>query len=99
MKKLKSLFPEFFGGIASGLLIAIGGTVLLSVENRVVGAIMFSVALLSICMLDLFLYTGKIGFLAEVFEKKMKACGRAFGQLHRRVVWRLRGEVCAPDAH
>ena len=71
MKKLKSLFPEFFGGIASGLLIAIGGTVLLSVENRVVGAIMFSVALLSICMLDLFLYTGKIGFLAEGFEKKM----------------------------
>ena len=70
MKTLKSLFPEIFGGIASGLLIAIGGTVLLSVEDRALGAVLFSVALLSICMLDLFLYTGKIGFVAESFEKK-----------------------------
>ena len=73
MKKLRTHFPAFFGGIASGLLISIGGTVLLSVENRFLGAVLFSVALLCICHLDLYLFTGKIGFCAEEFDGKICA--------------------------
>ena len=68
MKILKKYNPAFCGGIASGLLIAIGGTVLLSVQNRVIGAILFTVALLSICKLNLFLFTGRVGFCAESFD-------------------------------
>lgn len=73
MTKIKTYFPQIFGGIASGLLVAIGGTVLLSCDDRYIGAILFSVALLAICMMDLYLFTGKIGFVAEGFDTKMPA--------------------------
>ncbi|MBP3493256.1 MAG: formate/nitrite transporter family protein [Oscillospiraceae bacterium] len=49
---------------AAGIFISIGGAVFLSCENSVIGAVLFSVALLSICCLQLFLFTGKVGFLA-----------------------------------
>lgn len=73
MKKVKSFFPQIFGGMASGLMISIGGTVLLSCDNRYIGAILFTIALLSICLMDLYLYTGRIGFVAEGFDEKMFA--------------------------
>ena len=73
MNKVKEFFPQIFGGIASGLLVSIGGTVLLSVDNRYVGAVLFTVALLAICVMDLYLFTGRIGFVAENFNKKMPA--------------------------
>ena len=73
MNKIKKFFPQIFGGIASGLLVAIGGTVLLSVDNRYAGAVLFTVALLSICVLDLYLFTGRIGFVAESFNRQMPA--------------------------
>ncbi len=52
------------GSIAAGMLVGIGGTVYLSCENKAVGAVLFSVALLAICMFSLYLFTGKIGYLA-----------------------------------
>lgn len=73
MNKIKNFFPQIFGGIASGLLVAVGGIVLLSVDNRYVGAVLFTVALLAICVMDLYLFTGRIGFVAESFDKKMPA--------------------------
>ena len=57
--------------IAAGTFISIGGAVFLSSENSVVGAVLFSVALLSICCLQLFLFTGKVGFL--VLDHSAKA--------------------------
>ena len=51
--------------VAAGIFISIGGAVFLSCESSVVGAVLFSVALLSICSLGLYLFTGKVGFLAE----------------------------------
>ena len=57
-------------GIASGIMVGIGGAVYMSCEDKVVGAVLFSVALLSICCLGMYLYTGKIGYLAEDFTKK-----------------------------
>ena len=73
MKKIREFYPQVFGGIASGLLVAIGGAVLLSVDDRVMGSILFSIALLSICYMDLYLYTGRIGFLAEGAGRKAPA--------------------------
>lgn len=60
----------FWSGIASGMLVGIGGTVYLSCQNKVVGAVLFSVALLCICLLGLYLYTGKIGLFIEKPDKK-----------------------------
>ncbi|MBQ2255266.1 MAG: formate/nitrite transporter family protein [Clostridia bacterium] len=63
------LKSAFWGGIASGIMVGIGGTVYLSCENKVVGAVLFSVALLVICLLGLYLYTGKIGLFIEKPDK------------------------------
>ncbi len=71
--------------IAAGIFISIGGAVFLSCENSVVGAILFSVALLSICYLGLFLFTGKVGFLAvshtglEITEVALTLLGNLIG--------------------
>lgn len=48
---------------AAGMFVSIGGMVFLSSENRVVGAVLFTVALLSICYLGCYLFTGKVGYL------------------------------------
>ena len=54
------------GSIAAAILISIGGSVFLACsDNRYWGAIFFSVALLSICYLGLYLYTGKIAYIVS----------------------------------
>ncbi len=63
-----SIWKTFLSGICSGILVGIGGAVYLSCDNKYIGAVLFSVALISICYLGLYLFTGKIGFLAEKFE-------------------------------
>lgn len=68
-----SLLKVFISGICSGALVGIGGAVYLSCDNKYVGAVLFSVALISICYLGTYLFTGKIGFLAEKFELKTLA--------------------------
>ena len=51
--------------VCAGILIALGGSVFLACDNRYVGACLFSVALLCICYLGYYLFTGKIGYLAD----------------------------------
>lgn len=51
-------------GVLAGIMIAIGGTVLLSVGGGIPGACFFTIALLVICYRGYSLYTGKIGFMA-----------------------------------
>ncbi len=50
-------------GFLAGLMVSIGGTVLLSCDNRYLGAFAFCIALLAICYFGFNLYTGKVGFL------------------------------------
>lgn len=49
--------------IFAGLLIAMGGAMYLAIDNEVVGAIMFSLGLLTILHFQLRLFTGKAGLL------------------------------------
>lgn len=56
---MKILFQSFLAGI----MIAIGGTVFLSIENKVIGASLFSIGLFGVLIYNLNLYTGKIGYL------------------------------------
>lgn len=55
----------FVDGIKAGIMIAIGGSVFLACESKVVGAVLFTVALLAICLKGYNLYTGKICYIPE----------------------------------
>ena len=68
MKKIKSkngikYLDHYIKGIYAGILIGIGGAVYLSVKNTVAGSFLFSIGLLTICMYQMNLYTGKIGYI------------------------------------
>ncbi len=63
MEKIKKLLYDFYLAVLGGICIGIGGAVYLSVENKVVGAFLFSIGLISIVTCKLNLYTGKIGYL------------------------------------
>jgi formate/nitrite transporter FocA (FNT family) len=52
--------------ILAGLLIGIGGFAFLSVDNKYIGAFLFSVGLISVILLGAFLYTGKVGYVRTV---------------------------------
>ena len=52
----------FLSALLAGAAIGIGGTVFLSVQNSVVGAVLFAVGLYAICAHGLHLFTGKVGY-------------------------------------
>ncbi len=62
---MKLLLETFVKAILAGLMIGIGGTVFLSVENRYLGALLFSIGLFTILRYGLALYTGKVGYIPE----------------------------------
>ncbi len=49
--------------ILAGIAISIGGCLYLLMENRVLGAVFFSVGLLTVCSQTLHLYTGKVCYM------------------------------------
>ncbi len=55
--------------IFAGLAISIGATVYMACQSKLLGAFLFTFGLMLICVADLNLYTGKIGY---VFESKNK---------------------------
>ncbi|MCQ2478623.1 MAG: formate/nitrite transporter family protein [Clostridia bacterium] len=64
------MVKKVMSGICAGILISIGGTVYLACDNKYIGAILFSVALLCICIKGYSLFTGKIGFIPEKHGKE-----------------------------
>ena len=56
---------DLIKAILAGFIIGIGAVIYLSLENKIIGSLLFSVGLLSICCLELNLYTGKIGYVVE----------------------------------
>ena len=62
-KEIKKYLDYFIKGIYAGIMIAIGGTVYLSVSNTVAGSFLFSIGLLTICMYGMNLFTGKVGYV------------------------------------
>ena len=67
---MKTIFANVAKGIASGIMISIGCAVYLACPDKIVGAVLFSVALLTICYFGFSLYTGKIGFIVLAHGKK-----------------------------
>lgn len=64
------MLKTFRESLCAGILITIGGTVFLSCENKTVGVVLFSVALLCICYKSYYLFTGKIGYIVEQHTKQ-----------------------------
>lgn len=60
---------DFKSAAAAGAAIAIGASSYLMCENKLVGALLFSVALFTICAFKLNLYTGKVGYFFETDNK------------------------------
>mgnify|MGYP004608331103 FL=1 len=56
--------------ILAGIMIGIGGTIYLSLDNKIVGSILFAIGLFIIVVYSFNLYTGKIGYLINNFNKK-----------------------------
>ena len=64
------MLKKIVSGISSGILISLGGAVFLACDNKYVGAALFCVALVCICIKGYSLYTGKIGFIPEKHGKE-----------------------------
>ncbi len=64
------MLSKVLNGISAALMVSIGCTVFLACENKVVGSILFTVALLVICFRGYSLYTGKIGFIPFSHKKE-----------------------------
>ena len=55
----------FVGGVLAGISIALGGTVFLSLENKVLGALFFTVGLFAVCTFGFSLFTGKVCYVFD----------------------------------
>ena len=62
---MEEKFKILIKAILAGIMISIGGTIYLSLENKMVGAFLFSIGLFMICVNGYNLYTGKIGYIIE----------------------------------
>lgn len=55
----------FISGIMAGIAIALGGTVFLSVDNKIIGAVAFTVGLFCVCTMGFSLFTGKVCYALD----------------------------------
>lgn len=61
MKALKT----FVSAVLAGMCVGFGGVVFLSLDNRIIGSVMFTVGLFTICTFGLHLFTGKVCYAPE----------------------------------
>lgn len=61
MKALKT----FVSAVLAGMCLGFGGVVFLSLDNRIIGSVMFTVGLFTICTFGLHLFTGKVCYALE----------------------------------
>ena len=93
------MLKKILNGVSAGLMVSIGCAVFLACENKVVGSILFTVALLVICFRGYSLYTGKIGFIPFSHKKEdfsvllLGLLGNAIGM----IVFGLLISVALPD--
>lgn len=73
--RMKKIFQDFVKAVLSGFMIGIGGTVYLSCSNKIVGAFLFTIGLITICEFGFNLYTGKVGYTLVNGEKWSKKLG------------------------
>ena len=62
---MKNNLKILLRAVLAGVMISLGGTIFLSLENKALGAFLFSIGLFSICVNGYNLYTGKIGYVID----------------------------------
>lgn len=62
---MKKALEVFVKSIAGGVAITLGATIYVAVQNKIVGAFLFSVGILAIFLLNLKLYTGAVGYFSS----------------------------------
>ncbi|MCQ2514188.1 MAG: formate/nitrite transporter family protein [Ruminococcus sp.] len=66
---IKHYLDTYLYGILGGICIGLGGTAFLCTENTIMGAILFTVGLFTICSMGFNLFTGKVAY---IFNNKPK---------------------------
>lgn len=66
-RSILNRLKTFMSAILAGVCISLGGAVYLSLDNKIVGSILFAVGLFVICTMGLNLFTGKVCY---VFDNK-----------------------------
>lgn len=69
---MKKYLKDFCSAVLAGVAIGLGGVVFLSIENKVIGSLLFAVGLLTILAFKLNLFTGKAPYLCQ---NDLKYCG------------------------
>ncbi|MBR1811951.1 MAG: formate/nitrite transporter family protein [Clostridia bacterium] len=64
-----TLWKTLKKAIAAGMVIGVGATVYLVSENKIIGAVLFSIGLFLICSFGMNLFTGKIGYVIGTKNK------------------------------
>ena len=62
---MKNNLNTFISAIMAGIAIALGGTVFLSVDNKIIGAVAFTVGLFCVCTMGFSLFTGKVCYALD----------------------------------
>lgn len=62
---MRSRIETFVFGMLAGISISIGGTVFLSLDNKVLGAVFFTVGLFTVCTFGFDLFTGKVCYVFD----------------------------------
>ena len=60
---MKKQLPLLLSAVMAGVCVGFGGLVYLSVENRVIGAALFTIGLFCICTFGFHLFTGKVCYI------------------------------------
>jgi len=80
---MKKTLKTFGLAVLAGISIALGCTIFLSLENKVMGAMLFTVGLFTICVMGFNLFTGKVcysnGSLSSILELIVIWLGNVFG--------------------
>lgn len=63
------MIKELKKSILAGVMICIGSTVYLLCESKIIAAFLFAVGLFSICTFEMNLFTGKIAYIFDKFDK------------------------------
>ena len=63
----------FISAVLAGASIAFGGVAFLSIDNKVLGALFFTVGLFTVCTFGLHLFTGKVCYVFEQDKKYAKS--------------------------
>lgn len=75
---------DFIRAIFAGIMIGIGGRVYLCADNKIAGAVLFGVGLISVLIFGMNLYTGRVGYVSSfkgIFDCLISVLGNAVGCL------------------